>query len=170
MTIKNTFTSMADHLRSEYGTPDLLTVDQIKSGINGLHTHNYLDAGQSLSFAKDGEMKPLSGIDAETWDKKFLGKTITISFDAKWSGIGIGNRMGIEYAYIDKTGQDHYYGAWITPNQTQGTQHFAQTFTIDTIGSDSLTEYHMYAQVGASAKVEITNPKIVINPMGGNPA
>lgn len=166
MTIKGTFTPMADHLRSEYGTSDLLTVDQIKAGIDGLHAQNYLTAGQTLSYPADSPTKALVGIDADFWNESFLGKTITISFDAKWSGYKNG-RIGIEYAYTDKSNVPRYYGSWLYPNTEQGSQHVATTFVIGTEEANDLEEYHMYAQTNADAKVEITNPKVVINPMGG---
>lgn len=40
--LKDTFTPMADHLRNEYGVTDMLTVDQIKAGIDGLCANNLL--------------------------------------------------------------------------------------------------------------------------------
>lgn len=77
MTIKDTFTPMADHLRAEYGVDGLLTTEQLKAGINGLHVQNLLDEGQSYDSAVGSGWKDLTGL--RNHFSLLPGKTITIS-------------------------------------------------------------------------------------------
>lgn len=165
MSVKDRYTAIADALRNQYGTTDKYKLADMPKMINGLEIHNFLDADESLNWPGDGVNKPIKSLSVDTWNKSFLGKTITISFDATWSGFKTG-RIGIEYAYQDKNGSQHYYGSWFVPASEEGSKHCATTLLIDTIGTTSFEEQHMYNQCDA-AVVKITNPKIVVNPMGG---
>lgn len=163
MTIKDIFTPMADHLRSEYGTSDLLTVDQIKKGIDGLYVKNFLDVGQSY-ISDSPNLKALTGISVDVWNKDLQKRWIMISFDVKWSKATSG-RVGIEYSYNDPNGNQHFPGCWVNINTAEGQAHPTAYIYVDSKVAGSFVEYHMYNQLNDGAHVEITNPKIVINPM-----
>ena len=168
MTIKDTFTSMADHLRSEYGVDGLLTTDQIKAGIGGLHVQNLLDEGQSYNKNVDARPKPVSGLTVEKWNKELLGKTITISCDVEFSGFAHDNkqqnRFGFEIVVSSKDGIYNNYGVWSWPSSVSGKQHLVHTYTIDKKEIISVNA-NLYDQIN-SAALKITNLKMVINPMG----
>lgn len=167
MTIKDTFTPMADHLRSEYGVDGLLTTEQIKAGIGGLHVQNLLDEGQSYDSSVDtAGWKSLIGLNNKL--ALLPGKTITISFDVTWSGYDPGKqRFGIEYGLKFKNDPEVWAGAFYWPASTSGSAHVAKSFSLH---QDTITGYdegNLYVPNITGYITKITNPKIVINPMGG---
>lgn len=165
MTIKDTFTPMADHLRSEYGVDGLLTTEQLKTGINGLHVQNLLDEGQSYDSAVGSGWKDLTGL--RNHFSLLPGKTITISFDTTWQGLdpSENRRIGIEYGINFKNSSTIWTGCWITPTTPNGSAHVAANFKMH---QDIVTGYQeggFSAMIKKGATVKINNPKIVINPM-----
>lgn len=167
MTIKDTFTSMADHLRSEYGVDGLLTTEQLNTGINGLHVHNLFDEGQSYTKNVDDRPKPVSGLTVEKWNKELLGKTITISCDVEYSGFAHDdkqqNRFGFEIGTENKHHIFYSYGVWLWPSSSNGKSHLSKTYKIDEQEITSISA-NLYDQINGT-ELKITNLKFVINPM-----
>lgn len=164
MTINSELSNLASGFRKLYGNYDRYSIDDMTRAISGLSIKNYLDPGQSSSVLN---YKNLTGITEAIWNQNFLGKTITISFDVTWSNYK-GGRLGIEYAYIDKDNQPHYYGSWYTPITPSGSIHVFTDLAIDSSGinTNGFTEKGMYIQANDDIVAKITNPKIVINPVG----
>lgn len=166
MTVKDIFTSMADHLRSEYGTNDLLTTNQIKDGLNGLHVTNLIDDGQSYDSTVDKVgFKPITGF--QKYANLIPGKYISVSCDIEWSGYdpSKGERIGIEYGIKFKNSSEIWLGVFYYPKTSNGSNHIVggKLLSQDTItGYDEGNFYSIDSGV-----CKITNPKIVINPMGG---
>ena len=141
MTLKDTFISMADHLRSEYGTNDLLTTNQIKDGLNGLHVTNLINDGQFYDSTVDKvDWEPITGF--QKYANLIPGKYISVSCDIEWSG------YDPNYPKTSN-GSNHIVGGKLLPQDT-------------ITGYDEGNFYPIYSGV-----CKITNPKIVINPMGG---
>lgn len=170
MSVSDITKPLADHLRAEYGVSDLLTAKQIKAGVGGLHADNLLDEGQFYDSTVDQQRwKMLTGFQ----DKfaSILGKTITLSFDVTWSGYdpSKGERLGMEYGLKFKSTPEIWVGLFMYPKTSSGSQHTTVDYYIP---QDTITGYdegELYA-LADPAMTKITNPKIVINPMGGNQA
>lgn len=179
MSVKDTFTPIADHLRSEYGTGNLLTVDQIKNGINGLHTRSLIADVPELTQnnLESGGLYPIDNPDLSTWNS-LRGKTLTMSFDISYDGYqnmpSIANRIGFEYGVTfegDNGQYDINMGAWLYPKEISGTAHVFENWTIPDQQIVLVThERSAYNQLNKEATFKITNIKMVVNPMGGNQA
>jgi hypothetical protein len=166
MTVKDTFTSMADHLRSEYGINDLLTTNQIKDGFNGLHVTNLIDDGQSYDSTVDKVgWKPITGF--QKYANLIPGKYISVSCDIEWSGYdpSKGERIGIEYGIKFKNSPEFWLEVFCYPKTSNGSNHIVGGGLLP---QDIITGYdegNFYSIDSGVCK--ITNPKIFINPMGG---
>lgn len=173
MTFANTFTPMADHLRSEYGVIDKLTTKQLKAGINGLHAHNYLTEDLTVDNTMttvNGSWYVLDKISIDEWNK-LSGKTVTVAFDIAWSRYqptsNINNRIGIEYAVTHKDGSVDWVGAWSYPKEPSGSMHVSTSTKLYSGDVVSLDEGNFYNQVNSECTFKATNLKLVENPMGG---
>lgn len=173
MTFAETFTPMAEHLRSEYGITDKLTTNQLKAGINGLHAHNYLSEGLSVDNTMttvNGSWYVLNKISIDEW-KKLSGKTVTVSFDITWSNYqpteNVGNRIGVEYMVIYKDSSIDFVGAWIYPTESSGSIHVSKNVKLHSGEVASLDEGNFYKQTNSECTFKATNLKIVENLMGG---
>lgn len=166
MTVKDTFTSMADHLRSEYGTNGLLTANQIKDGLNGLHVTNLIDDGQSYDSTVDKvAWKPITGF--QKYANLIPGKYISVSCDIEWSGYdpSNGERIGIEYGIKFNNHSEFWLGVFYYPKTSNGSKHIVSGGLLP---QDTITGYDEGNFYSISSGVcKITNAKIVINPMGG---
>ena len=164
---KDTFVQIADHLRNEYGVSNLLTIDQIKTGIDGLHVRNLLDEGQSYNKNIDARPKPVLGLTVEKWNQNLLGKTITISCDVEYSGFAHDdkqqNRFGFEIGTGNKNHIFHNYGVWSWPSSSNGKSHLSKTYKIDEQEITSIAA-NIYDQINGT-ELKITNLKFVINPI-----
>lgn len=174
MTIKDTFTPMADHLRNEYGVDGLLTTDQIKSGIDGLHVHNYLDAGQVFekTIVKSGDWlnQSLTGLTVDIWNKEIAGKTVTISADAEWSGYvpgAPGDRCFVEAQTTLTDGTQRWNGVYFTPTTASGKKHISATWAIDKLAATKIDDVVAYDELNTGSHLKLSNIKFVVNPMVG---
>lgn len=172
MTFVDTFTPMADHLRSEYGITDKLTTSQLKFGINGLHVHNYVTDGLTFdsTSVKTGEWKAIQGITIDSWNA-LSGKTVAISMDVTWSNYKAvnnqSNRLGFEYGVHYSKSATKWVGLWLNPPTESGTKHCVSIMKLPNDTATSWEEGFFYNQVNSDCKFKVTNIKIVENPMGG---
>lgn len=175
MTFVDTFTPMADHLRSEYGITDKLTTSQLKLGINGLHVHNYLTEKLSVDNTMTAQNSGSYALDKITIDQwtKLLGKTVTVSFDITWSNYqpteNVGNRIGVEYMVIHKDNSIDFVSAWLYPTESSGSIHVSENVKLHSSEVASLDEGNFYNQTNSECTFKATNLKIVENPMGVAP-
>lgn len=175
MNSKDTFVQMADHLRNEYGASDLLTVDQIKTGISGLHVQNLLAGTPELTQdnLKYNGNYPINNLDLPTWNN-LRGKTLTMSFDISYNNYqwspNYNNRIGFEYGITFQNSNGQYdinMGVWFNPEEISGTTHLFKSWTIPDQQIVLVThERSFYNQLNKEATFKITNTKMVVNPIG----
>lgn len=176
--LKDTFTPMADHLRNEYGVTDMLTVDQIKAGIDGLCANNLLsdtpDLDQNSLKSGNENAVNINNFDLATWNS-FRGKTVTMSFDISYSNYHqdtmLNNRIGFEYGItfnVNGKQSDANKGVWFSPTEASGSKHVSQSWLIFDYPIVRVeNERSFYNQLSKEVKFKITNTRFTVNPMGG---
>ena len=171
MIVSETYSAIGDAIRKQYGTIDKYKLGDMPKMIDSLEIHNFLDEGQSLEAGVDSNMKSLSGITMDVWNKYLLGQTVVLSFDVEWSNYKedakYRNRFGFEILTQAEDGSWHYNGVWLSPHTESGKQHVTTTWKIFDKKISALTSSYLYNQVNDNTKLKITNPKFVINPLGG---
>lgn len=173
-TINEALTPLANGFRNLYGTTDKYSADDMTKLLSNASIHNYLDDGQKLIAGTDSDMVRLTGITKDIWNASLVGKSVTLSFNAKWSEFkkdsNYRNRFGFEYCVQNIDNSYHYYGVWIWPNSESGNQLVTTTWKINDQSITNINSGYLYNQINPNSHIEITNPKIVINPLGGGNA
>lgn len=173
MTIKDTFTPMADQLRKEYGVGYLLSTDQVKFGINGLSIKNYFEDVKPFeaTFKNGWIRQDIADITLDTWNNNFLGKVMTISFDATWSGYqpgAAGDRFFLEFHTTDVNNKQYWFGLYHTPdNKASDNIHLYSSFYAPPYKLKAI-ECYIYDELNTGSVLKLDNFKLVINPMGGH--
>lgn len=171
MTVSDKLTAIATALRSQYGSDSKYSLDDMAKGIGGLEAHNFVDEGQFQDSSVDSYMKPVSGLTVESWNKNLAGKTITISCDVEYSGYvrsdNTKNRIGFEICTQTKDGGWHYNGVWLYPTASDGKQHISSTWSTPNQEITQISSADFYDQINSTAKVKLTNLRVVLNPVGG---
>lgn len=171
MTATDILTNLGNALRDQYGTTDKYSLSDMVKMINGLEIHNLLDDGQYYDTTKgDSGDKILNGLDLATC-KKYVGKTLLISFDVNWSGYKnysrINNRTGIEYGIKLKNSPELWLSGWLYPDSPSGSKHIYTFYNIPNDEITDIEEGKYYNQLNGEAVVKATNIKIVVDPLGG---
>ena len=171
MNVSEKLTTLASALRTQYGSDDKYTIDDMVKGIGGLKVQNLVDPGQSYDTSVDKQSwKLVTGLDTDGWNK-LIGKTITISFDLKWSNYkpytNSNNRIGMEWALKYESHEETWENDWYYPQASDGKEHVVNTATIPNDKIVSVDGGSFYNQVNPECTVKATNFKIVVNPMDG---
>ena len=176
MTATDRLTNLGNALRDQYGTTDKYSLSDMAKMINGLEIHNFLDDSQKLvsTSGKYSDSVPLTGLTSEIWNKYLVSQNVTLSCDIKWSGFKKDDkqgRLGFEICTQVQDNSYHYNGVWYWVTSDSGEEHISTTWRINDQSIISISSASIYNHINADAKVEITNPKFVINPLGGgNPS
>lgn len=176
MTAIYKLTNLGNVLRDQYGTTDKYSLSDMAKMISGLEIHNFLDDGQKLvsTSGKPLYAVPLTGLTTEIWNKYLVSQNVTLSCDIKWSGFkkdAKQGRLGFEICTQVQDNSYHYNGVWHWLNSDSGEEHISTTWRLNDQSIISIDSAYIYNQINADATVEITNLKIVINPLGGgNPS
>lgn len=134
MNVSEKLTTLASALRTQYGSDDKYTLDDMVKGIGGLKVQNLVDLGQSYDTSADKQdWKKVTGLDIDGWNK-LIGKTITMSFNLEWSNYkpvtNSFNRIGMEWGLKHESHTETWAGAWCYPQTLDGKEHVASTITI----------------------------------------
>lgn len=170
MNVSEKLTTLASALRTQYGTDDKYTLDDMVKGIGGLKVQNLVDPGQSYDTSVDKQdWKLVTGLDIDGWNK-LSGKTITVSFDLEWANYkpvaGGNNRIGMEWGLKYDSQKELWANCWYLPQASDGKDHATNTFTIPDDIAVVVEGGSFYNQVNPECTFMATNFKIVVNPMG----
>lgn len=171
MTVSETYTAIGDTIRRQYGTTDKYSLGDMPKMIDSLQINNLLDDGQYFDTTKgDSDNKVINGLNVATFQKQ-AGKVLVLSFDITWSGYSqtssIPNRTGIEYGIKFKNSPELWFGAWLYPNTSSGTQHIYNVYKLPNDEVTGIEEGSYFNQLNSEAVVKATNFKVVVNPLGG---
>lgn len=104
MTLNNTFTNMADSLRTKYESNSKLSLDDMIKGINGLEVNNFVSPDQVTSELSTGQIIPTQKLDLD-WANLYLrGNLVVLSFDLDLTEFNTDSstHVGWEYHLIHK--------------------------------------------------------------------
>ena len=171
MNVSEKLTTLASALRTQYGTDDKYTIDDMVKGISGLKVQNLVDPGQSYDTSVDKQSwKLVNGLDIDGWNK-LIGKAITISFDLEWSNYKpdtkVKNRIGMEWELKHESHEETWANAWYCPQTSDGKEHVVNTITILNDKIVGIGSKGFFNQVNPECTFKATNFKIVVNPMDG---
>lgn len=171
MSLSETYTTIGDAIRRQYGTTDKYSLGDMPKMIDYLKVRNLLDEGQFYDSSIDTvNEKKLNGLNLSDWEK-LTGMTVILSFDVIWSGYDLSkessHRTGFEYGIKFKNSSELWAGAWLYPNTESGKEHISCSVTLTNDEITDIEEGSYYNQLNGEAVVKATNIKIVVNPMGG---
>lgn len=169
MSLNDKLTAIATALRSQYGSTDKLSLDDMTKGIDGLNVHNYLNEGRTFdSKTSKDQTLALPEVTTDVWNK-LTGKTVTFSFDLTWSGYhsieGKETRIGIEFGLKYQNIDEQWVGSWYYPKETDGSTHVSFTTLLPEGTITDYEEGNFFNQLNSDCVVKATNMKIVVNPM-----
>ena len=171
MNVSEKLTTLASALRTQYGSDDKYTLDDMVKGIGGLKVQNLVDPGQSYDTSVDKQSwKLVTGLDIDGWNK-LIGKTITMSFDLEWSNYkpvaNSSNRIGMEWGLKHEIHAEAWAGAWYYPQTPDGKEHVANTITIPNDKIVGIDSEDFFNQVNPECAFKATNFKIVVDSTEG---
>lgn len=135
-------------------------------------TVSLLHAGNSFEATYDTQWisKSLTGPSVDDWNKYLVGKVVTFSCDAEWTGYksgSPGDRFLFEFTTTDINNQSHWNGLYFTPTTANGKQHLVSTSVIANNSIKSIDSAVFWDELNPGCYLKVTNIKMTVNPLGG---